>query len=207
MQRRAARERIGAEAESRAHRSFDRPAVGDHQHREALFQEARLDHREQVGALVGLLVQRADETIELIERRRIRRHERTALAARRFDGLRDLDQLIGLDASHARHALTDRFELDQLGLHLADLACHRVQVFAHEPIALRELVAHDELHDLAHQRPAFARGLEKNEVVDRSRQQRENRHQRERRAEQLPAADVEDSRARDAAVGDENLHR
>ena len=51
----------------------------------------------------------------------------------------------GLMPARPRNAVAQRFQLDQLGLHLAELASHGVEVFAHEAVALLELVLDDQL--------------------------------------------------------------
>jgi hypothetical protein len=73
--------------------------------------------------------------------------------------------LVGIDASQARDPLAQCFQLHQLGLHLAELAGHGVEVFTHEAVALLELVADHELDQRADDRPAFARALQEHPVV------------------------------------------
>jgi len=115
--------------------------------------------------------------------------------------------LFGLDACHTRHPFAHGFELDQLGLHFAHFLGDRVEVLAHEAVALGDLIAHDQAHQRADHGPAFAGRLEEHEVVDGARQTHDQTNHSQRRQHQLPALKVQYPRARQAAVRDEQLHR
>ena len=97
---------------------------------------------------------------------------------------------------------------------LTSLACisptslrHRVEVLAHEALALRDLVAHDQLDQLAHHRPAFARRLQEDEVVDRAREQHQHAASSSAAERELPALEVQRARSHQAGIGDQDLHR
>ena len=98
---------------------------------------------------------------------------------------------------------SDGFQLYQLGLHLAHLLRHGVQVVAHEAVFLRNLVAHDQMHDRlhdrlhewAHHRPAFPRCLQKNEVMDGARKRYQHDCKCQPGQHQLPALKLQHARA------------
>ncbi len=121
---------------------------------------------------------------------------------RRLDRLK----LLGLDPCQTGDAQADRFELDHLGLHLAHLLRHRIEVFLHEAVALLEFVLGDHVHQVADERPALTCRLQEDQVVDGTGQGQQQRERAQQQNRQLPPFQVQAPTSGRSPVRDQNIH-
>jgi hypothetical protein len=111
-----------------------------------------------------------------------------------------------VQAGQRVHPFAQRFELADLGLHLAELARHRVEVLAHEAVALRDLVLDHQLEQRADHRPALACALEHHPVIQAGRRQHQNERQRQHRRDELDAAQVDRPALGQSRIRDNEMH-
>ena len=193
-------EGVDAPTERRPQVAGDRQLRRHHHAFDLLVKQARLHDCQQVDTLVGQPVQVGKGCLQFVHAKRPARNQRAAPAWRGAD-------FRGIHAGQARHALAQRLQLHQLGLHLPQLAGHGVQVLAHEAVTLLEFVAHHQPHQGSDDRPSLTRTLEKYPVVQACGHDHQHKGKRDDRKGQPSAAQVNGAASGKPCIRDNEMHR
>jgi hypothetical protein len=133
-----------------------------------LIEQPRFHDGQQVGSPPPLLLKLGQRRLQLFQRKRWPGYKYATAPGGRFD-------VNGIHAGQARNTFAKRFQLHHLGLHFANPASHGIQVFAHEPVTLIELILDHQSDQGTHHGPAFAGAFQKNPVIETGCDQHEAR--------------------------------